>query len=105
VSLESAEWHQRGPPRVRPNRPPTVGDRIARAVAFLLLIVIFAFSAFALSLVQFGINIVVAALVVAGVFLFFRVRDLSRRLEEQRQELEAMRAAARPPTPPSEPVP
>lgn len=89
MSLESAEWRDRGPPPPPSKRRPTVGDRLARFAAVLILVAVFTFSVFALSLVRLGLEIVIASVVVGLVFLLFRLRELSRRVEELQLAVES----------------
>jgi len=91
MSLESVAWRQYGPPPTRRARRPTWGDRLARAAAFLILVGIFSFSVFAITLViPFGPFLAIGILVVAAVFLGFRVRELRRRLDEVERRLDSV---------------
>jgi 1,4-dihydroxy-2-naphthoate octaprenyltransferase len=107
MSLEMEAWKWRGIRRERetPARRPTLGDRVARAVAVLLLLLIFVFSVWSLSLVPFGVELLFGVYTLLLVRLLFRVRELDAALEETRREVEDLRAAAaRPEAPPPEPT-
>lgn len=114
MTLEQEAWRQYGVARPSPDRRPTAFDRIARAVALLLLIAAFGATVyvFVFLLGPFGLVLLLAVLGLAVVILFFRLMEVARRLRraEERlgavqQELAALRPqeAAAPAPPPVEP--
>lgn len=100
MTLEQEWFKQEGAPsmpaRERPIRP---GDVVARGAAYLILLGIFAFSFWALSLVSPYMGLVVTALLfLLVVRLWSSVRELRAAVAELRNEVAALRR----PTPPPE---
>lgn len=99
MSLEEEAWKTDGRP-ASPRlgeRPPTIGDRIARTVATLILLLIATFSVWVFSLILPApaarpVTIVLLATgILVVVWLLFKTRDLRTQLALAQEELSAQR--------------
>jgi hypothetical protein len=109
MSLEMESWKQRGGFGQRgaePPHPPTTGDRVARAVAVLILLVLFALSIWSVSLVlrEFTFLLVSAMFMIFAFYLGFRLRELNLRLAAIEKEVRDLETRP-PPVEPAPPVP